>query len=111
MTQAPDPGALPWRRTAEGLTLSLRVTPRGGRDAIDGVEAQSDGRPVLRVRVRVAAEDGAANKAVIALIAKSLGASRSDVRLLSGATARLKQVAVDGDPAALTARLEALVAG
>ncbi len=104
-------GVRPWRATEQGLSIALRVTPRGGRDAIDGVEAQSDGRPVLRVRVRVAAEDGAANKAVIALIAKSLGASKSDVRLVSGATARLKQLAVDGDPLALAARLEALVAG
>lgn len=100
----------PWRATEQGLSIAVRVTPRGGRDAIDGVEAQSDGRTVLRVRVRVAAEDGAANQAVIALIAKSLGAPKSNVRLLSGATARLKQLAVDGDPLALAARLEALAA-
>ena len=103
--------ARPWRAVERGLSIALRVSPRGGRDRIDGIEAKSDGRPVLRVRVCAAAEDGAANKAVIALIAKSLGASKSDVRLLSGATARLKRLSVDGDPLALAARLEALVAG
>jgi uncharacterized protein YggU (UPF0235/DUF167 family) len=65
----------------------------------------------LRVRVRAAAQDGAANQAVISLIAKSLGASKSDLRLLSGATARVKRLAVLGDPMVLSARLRALVAG
>jgi len=101
--------ARPWRGIERGVSIALRVTPRGGRDGIDGIEAQSDGRPVLRVRVRVAAEDSAANKAVIALIAKSLGVSKSGVSLLSGATARLKHLAIEGDPTALAARLEALV--
>lgn len=98
----------PWRITNEGVSLALRVTPRGGRDGIEGVEAQSDGRAVLKIRVRVAAEDGAANKAVIALLAKALGLAKSDIRLLSGHTARLKQLAVDGAPADLIARLEAI---
>ena len=98
----------PWRMTDKGVSLALRVTPRGGRDGIDGVETQSDGRAVLKLRVRVAAEDGAANKAVIALLAKALGVAKSDIRLLSGQTARLKQLAVDGATADLIARLEAI---
>jgi uncharacterized protein YggU (UPF0235/DUF167 family) len=35
--------------------LAVRLTPRGGRDAIDGIEQLSDGRRVLKVRVRAAA--------------------------------------------------------
>lgn len=72
---------------------------------------QSDGRSALRVRVRAVAEDGAANKAVVALLARSLGLSKSDIRLLSGATARLKQFSVEGDPQDLAKKLEALSAG
>ena len=56
--------ALPWRIRPGGLELRVRVTPRGGRDAIDGVEALADGRPVLKVRVRAAPADGAANEGV-----------------------------------------------
>ncbi len=77
------------------------MTPRGGRDAIDGIEALADGRRVVKVRVRAIAEGGEANRAVTELLAKSLGVSRTSVRLLSGATSRIKQMAVDGDPGKL----------
>jgi uncharacterized protein (TIGR00251 family) len=103
--------ALPWRMTERGVTIALRVTPRGGDDVIDGVGMQSDGRSALRVRVRAVAEDGAANKAVVALLARSLGLSKSDIRILSGATARLKQFSIEGDPQDLAKKLEALSAG
>ncbi len=98
----------PWRATDRGVSLAVRVTPRGGRDAIDGVEAQDDGRAVLKLRVRVAAEDGAANKAVVALLAKSLGVAKRDVSLLSGQTARVKQLAIVGVACELIERLEGL---
>jgi uncharacterized protein YggU (UPF0235/DUF167 family) len=38
----------PWRTSSEGISVALRVTPRGGRDDIDGVETLSDGRSVLK---------------------------------------------------------------
>jgi uncharacterized protein YggU (UPF0235/DUF167 family) len=102
--------AEPWRITASGLSVALRVTPRGGRDDIDGVEQLSDGRSVLKVRVRAIADGGEANRAVLALLAKSLGVPKARVRLLSGATSRLKQIGVDGDPARLGEALRQLVA-
>ncbi len=97
-----------WRERAGGLDLAVRVTPRGGRDAIDGVAQLADGRSVLKVRVRVVPEDGAANKAVEKLIAQVCDVPARDVRICAGASARLKQVAVDGDKSALIARLQAL---
>jgi len=90
--------------------LVVRVTPRGGRDAVDGVEAIDDGRTVLRVRVRAAAEAGEANKAVIALLAKWLGVAKRDLTLMVGHAARVKHLAVAGDPLDLAARLERLTA-
>jgi uncharacterized protein len=42
----------PWRPTLEGVVVSCRLTPRGGRDAIDGVATLSDGQCVLLTRVR-----------------------------------------------------------
>jgi uncharacterized protein len=91
----------PWRFSTQGISVALRVTPRGGRDEIDGIETLADGRRVVKVRVRAIAEGGGANRAVMELLAKALGVPKASVRLLSGATSRLKQVAVDGDPATL----------
>src|SRR5580693_10052790 len=88
----------PWRYSAQGISIALRVTPRGGRDEIDGIETLANGRAVVKVRVRAIAEGGEANRAVTELLAKSLGVSRASVRLLSGSTSRIKQIAVDGDP-------------
>ena len=100
----------PWRYSAAGVSVSLRVTPRGGRDEIDGIETLADGRSVVKVRVRAVAEGGEANRAVTELLAKALGVSRSSVRLKSGATSRIKQMAVDGDPKRLGETLRILTA-
>jgi uncharacterized protein (TIGR00251 family) len=91
----------PWRYSTEGISVALRVTPRGGRDDIDGLETLANGRVVVRVRVRAIAEGGEANRAVVELLAKVLGVPKGRVRVLSGTTSRLKQIAVDGDPAKL----------
>ena len=98
----------PWRYSTQGISVALRVTPRGGRDDIDGVETLANGRAVVKVRVRAIAEGGEANRAVTELLAKALGVPKASVRILSGATSRLKQIAVDGDPARLGAVLREL---
>lgn len=98
----------PWRTSTTGVSIALRVTPRGGRDGVDGIEQLSDGRSVLKVRVRAIADGGEANRAVLVLLAKSLGVPKASVSLLSGATSRLKQVAIAGDPARLTEALRKL---
>src|ERR1700754_3496109 len=101
--------AQPWRYSTQGVSIALRVTPRGGREEIDGIETLADGRSVVKVRVRAIAEGGEANRAVTELLARALGVPKARVRILSGATSRLKQVAVDGDPARLGEALRALV--
>jgi uncharacterized protein YggU (UPF0235/DUF167 family) len=98
----------PWRYSTAGISVALRVAPRGGRDGIDGIETLADGTSVMKVRVRAIAEGGAANRAVTELLAKALGVPKAKVRLLSGATSRLKQVAVDGDPKSLGEALRVL---
>ena len=100
----------PWRYSADGISIALRVTPRGGRDDIDGIEVLSDGRPVVKVRVRAIAEGGEANRAVTDLLAKVLGVKKRDVRVLSGTTSRQKQLAVDGDPRKLGELLRSITA-
>ncbi len=97
-----------WSIRPGGLDIRVRVTPRGGRDAIDGIETLSDGRPVLKVRVRAAPEDGAANEAVRRLLAKALKRPASAVRLETGAAARLKTFLISGEGDRLAAALAAL---
>ena len=63
----------PWRYSTEGISVAVRVTPRGGRDDIDGLETLANGRSVVKVRVRAIAEGGEANRAVTELLAKALG--------------------------------------
>ena len=100
----------PWRYSTEGISVALRVTPRGGRDELDGVETLANGRTVIKVRVRAIADGGEANRAVMELLAKALGVPKASVRILSGATSRLKQITVDGDPAKLGDTLRKLTA-
>jgi uncharacterized protein YggU (UPF0235/DUF167 family) len=101
----------PWRPGPAGLELRVRATPKGGRDAVDGIDVLSDGRPVLKVRVRTAPEDGAANEALRRVLAKALGCPASSVTLTAGATARVKTFRIDGDAAALSRALAALTTG
>jgi uncharacterized protein (TIGR00251 family) len=100
----------PWRYSTQGISVALRVTPRGGRDDIDGVETLANGRAVVKVRVRAVADGGEANRAVTELLAKALGVPKAKVRILSGTTSRLKQIAIEGDPAKLGETLRKLTA-
>src|SRR5438270_11900118 len=100
----------PWRYSAEGISVALRVTPRGGRDDIDGIATLANGRSVVKVRVRAIAESGEADKAVTELLARALRVPKASVKILSGTTSRLKQVAVDGDPKTLGDTMRALTA-
>jgi uncharacterized protein len=95
----------PWAACADGLLVSVRLTPRGGRDLIEGIELLADGRSVLKARVRAAASEGAANEALTRLLARAAGVAPRAVRLVGGATARLKRLHIDGDSAALCAAL------
>jgi uncharacterized protein YggU (UPF0235/DUF167 family) len=96
-----------YRVEANALVLTVRLTPKAAEDAIDGVGTLSDGRMVVRARVRAVPEKGAANAALEALIAKSLKRPKSSVEVIAGGTARLKQVRVAGDPAEMAPKIEA----
>jgi len=100
----------PWVVTAGGISLAVRLTPKGGRDAIDGVEQMADGRAVLKVRVAPPPSEGAANEALVRLIAKAVGVPPRDVAVRAGATARIKRLTVAGGAARLIAALEKIAA-
>lgn len=86
--------------------LPIKLTPGASADRIDGWDVDADGRPVLKVRVRARPVEGEANAALILLLAKSLGVSRSSVSLARGGQSRLKMIEIEGvDDEALRARL------
>jgi hypothetical protein len=74
--------------------LPIRVTPRSAKPGIGPWRAGADGREELEIRVAEAPTDGAANDAVVKLLAKALGISRSELSIISGATSRHKRVAI-----------------
>jgi uncharacterized protein (TIGR00251 family) len=100
----------PWRYAAHGIMVAVRVTPRGGRDAVDGIEVLANGKSVVKVRVRVAAEGGEANRAVTELFAELLHVPKSKVRVASGVTSRVKQITIEGEPKQLGEVLKAATA-
>jgi uncharacterized protein (TIGR00251 family) len=102
--------ARPWTAVAGGVTLAVRLTPKGGRNAIDGIERLADGRAVVKVRVAAPPSEGEANDALIRLIAKAVGVAPRDVTLTAGVTARVKRLVVAGDPPTLIAALEKMAA-
>jgi uncharacterized protein (TIGR00251 family) len=98
-----------WRITTAGLRLRARVTPRAGRDRLDGLIDLPDG-PALKIAVSAPPEDGKANAALCKLLAKFFGTAKTKITVLSGASARLKQIEIAGDGAALAAVLDAWAA-
>lgn len=99
---------LPFRRGGAGVILHVRLTPKGGRDAIDGVSVGDDGKVALAVRVRAVPENGAANMALIAFLAKTLDIRRGAISLASGGKSRAKTLEIADDAAAVETRLRAL---
>ena len=82
--------------------LEIRLTPRAGADLVGA--AGPDG--ALRVRVRAAPVDGAANEALLRLLADALDVPRTRLRIITGAQARRKLVEVEGlTPEEVQARL------
>jgi uncharacterized protein (TIGR00251 family) len=86
-------------------TVAIRVTPRSARPGVGGWREGADGRKELEIRVAEAPADGAANEAVVKLLAKALRISRGQVTIISGATSRNKRVAIPFGAEELARRL------
>jgi hypothetical protein len=79
-------------RSRISARFAVRLMPRGGSDRVDGVSDEG----VLQARVSAPAVGGAANAALVRLLADELGVSKTSVRLVAGATGRQKLIVVDG---------------
>jgi uncharacterized protein len=95
-----------WSAVADGVVVTVRLTPKGGRDAFDGIARLADGTCVLRARVRAAPSEGEANAALGRLMAQAVGVPPGRVTIIGGAASRLKRVKIVGDGAMLGAALE-----
>lgn len=91
----PGSDALHFTQTGDGVTFAVRVVPRAGRDLIDGVL-----NGALRVRLAAPPVEGAANKALVALLASALNVPPRAVSIVRGTRGRLKLVSVHGLAAA-----------
>ena len=78
--------------------IRVRLTPRGGRDGIEGWidDPEYPGKLLLKARVAAAPVDGGANSALIRLLAKTLKVSRSRIVITSGQTSRTKTLSIEG---------------
>ena len=88
------------RRHGAALRFAVRVQPRAARSEVLGLHGDA-----LKVRLAAPPVDGAANDALVALLAEALGVPRRAVRVVTGATARAKLVEVEGADEARVRRL------
>lgn len=90
------------------VRISVRLTPNGGRDAIEGFEIGPKGDRLLKARVSAPPEGGKANKALIALLSKALKVPKTSIEIASGETSRIKNLRIAVDPEVFAEKLSAL---
>ncbi len=109
---------LPLTTVADGVVLRVRLTPRARRESVvwKPERAETGGEPPpLSAAVTAPPEDGRANAALVALLARTFDLPKSKITLIAGHTHRVKRVHIAGTPAvlvpALRRRIDALTAG
>jgi len=95
----------PFRLGRDGATLAVFVTPKAAQSRVLGLSEGPEGA-ALKLAVHAPPRDGEANAALLALLARHFGLRKSNLRITAGAAGRRKLIHIDGDPAALAARLE-----
>ncbi len=93
-----------------GLRVAVRLTPKGRRDAIEGLAETADGGAEIRASVTAVPEDGKANRALVKLLSKSWGIPKSDIAIVSGATDRHKVLSLICEPERILPRIADSVA-
>ena len=88
--------------------VEIRLTPRADRDAVDGIARDAQGQCHLAVRVTAAPSEGAANAALIALLARRWRLPKSAFALVRGESARIKRLSVTASCERLAAALKDL---
>lgn len=91
---------------AEGVRLSLRLTPKASKNDLGPLALDADGALYLKARVTTVPENGKANKSLLKLLAKALKIPVGSISVASGLTNRNKQILIKGDSAELIIKLD-----
>lgn len=94
----------PLQSTADGVLVTVRVTPRAKRAAIGGtteIVGPRGSEPALSVKVTAPPAEGAANEAVLRTLAAAWRLPPSSLAIAAGGSSRVKRVLVRGEPTAL----------
>jgi len=89
-----------------GIYLTVHAQPGARQAALRGLHGDA-----IKVAVKEAAQDGKANKAIEAFIAKSLGVAKSSVSVVSGQSSRSKRIFIEDDTSELLRAVEGWVSG
>lgn len=85
-----------WALNADGIAIAVRVTPRSSRESLAAGTADN-----FAARLTAPPVEGAANTALLSLVAKTFGVAKRAVAIVAGNTARLKRLQISGDVTAL----------
>lgn len=85
------------KSTGDGILLTVKVSPKSHQNVVKGIVELPHDRLGLAIRVSPPAADGAANEAVIGLLAEFFRVPRSYAEIKSGATSRIKTVSIRGN--------------
>lgn len=99
----------PYVPQADGLRLTIHLTPGAGRDRLDRIDHTADGICRLRASVTAPPEKGKANAALAKLLSKKLRLPKSAIQIIAGAHSREKVLLLAGDPDRLAERLSELL--
>lgn len=104
-----QPCERPYSVNKAGVRLRVRLTPRASRDGVDGLVQDSEGQPLLQVRLKAPPVEGAANKALVNFLASGLKLRKGDIEIVAGAKSRVKTVQLSGESGKLEARLNKIL--
>lgn len=110
MSTPPAADASPLTLARDGIRVAVRLTPRASSDRLLGVALDESGCPILRAQVTAAPEDGRANAALVALLAKAWRLPKSTIAVVQGQAARRKLVHIEGPPGTLAATVTEAIA-
>lgn len=80
----------------DSTRISVKLTPKASKNTVIGWETDLFGKKTLKCAVTAVPEKGKANKALIQLLSKHFGVSKSSITIVRGETSRLKIIEIQG---------------